>query len=66
MILVFILFSFLSLFSPSFDFSSLRTHFWPLPFPSELHGLHGDHDTIRKQEETVERSACCRPLMEAR
>ena len=29
MILVFILFSFLSLFWPFFDFSSLRTHFWP-------------------------------------
>ncbi len=35
MILVFVLFSFLSLFS------SLRTHFWPLPFPSENFGGHG-------------------------
>ena len=40
MILVFILFSFLS-FLAFFDFSSLRTHFWPLPFPSENFGRHG-------------------------
>jgi hypothetical protein len=24
-----------------FDLSSLRTHFWPLPFPSENFGGHG-------------------------
>jgi hypothetical protein len=41
MLLVFILFSFLSLFLAFFDFSSLRTHFWPLPFPSENFGGHG-------------------------
>jgi hypothetical protein len=39
MILVFILFSFIVF--AFFDFSSLRTHFWPLPFPSENFGGHG-------------------------
>jgi hypothetical protein len=29
------------LFLAFFDLSSLRTHFWPLPFPSENFGGHG-------------------------
>jgi hypothetical protein len=37
MIFVFILFSFLAFF----DLSSLRIHFWPLPFPSENFDGHG-------------------------
>jgi hypothetical protein len=40
------------------DLSSLRTQFWPLPFPSENFGWHGKNFTGDRKRALAEATAC--------